>query len=157
MMELKKVDRGNLEAMLSLEVDKGQESFVAPNVVSLAEAYVAVTSGFAALPFGIYEDGVPVGFVMFGYGQDPESPPVAKNNYCIWRFMIDKAYQHRGLGRKALDICLEYLRTYPCGRAEYCWLSYEPENEKARSLYRSAGFRENGEVCGGEFVSVRKL
>lgn len=27
MMELKKVDRGNLEAMLSLEVDKGQESF----------------------------------------------------------------------------------------------------------------------------------
>ena len=30
----------------------------------------------------------------------------------------------------------------PCGEAEYCELSYEPENETARTLYRSFGFEE---------------
>ena len=70
--------------------------------------------------------------------------------------MIDKAYQHQGLGKKALQLSLDYLRTFPCGQAEYCWLSYEPENKAAKELYRSAGFMENGEMCGDEIVAVGK-
>ena len=71
--------------------------------------------------------------------------------------MIDKAYQHQGLGKKALQLSLDYLRTFPCGQAEYCWLSYEPENKAAKELYRSAGFMENGEMCGDEIVAVLQL
>jgi diamine N-acetyltransferase len=37
--------------------------------------------------------------------------------------MIDKAYQKQGMGSKALEKVLEYIRTYPCGPAAYCWLS----------------------------------
>ena len=41
--------------------------------------------------------------------------------------------------------------------AEYVWLSYEPENEKAKALYRAFGFVENGEWDGDEIVAVLKL
>ena len=71
--------------------------------------------------------------------------------------MIDKRYQNRGYGREAIRLALEFIRTWPCGKAEYCELSYEPENEVARELYRSCGFTENGEKDGDEIVAVLKL
>lgn len=60
-------------------------------------------------------------------------------------------------GKAALAKAIEYLRTEPCGPAQYCWLSYEPENIAARALYTSMGFSENGETDGEEIVSVLKL
>ena len=48
----------------------------------------------------------------------------------------------KGYGRAALGLTLDYIRTLPCGEAKCCWLSYEPENEVARKLYRSFGFEE---------------
>ena len=75
----------------------------------------------------------------------------------IWRFMIDERFQGRGLGRKAMEAVLDYIRTYPCGKADYCWLSYEPENEAAKSLYSKFGFAENGEMDGEEVIAVLKL
>lgn len=47
--------------------------------------------------------------------------------YYIWRFMIDKKYQKRGYGKEALKLAINFIRTFPCGKAEYCVLSYEPE------------------------------
>ena len=64
------------------------------------------------------------------------------NNYLIWRFMIDKKYQKKGYGREAMRLALDFIRTFPCGEADYCWLSYEPGNEVARKLYASFGFEE---------------
>jgi diamine N-acetyltransferase len=71
--------------------------------------------------------------------------------------MIDKKYQHQGMGRKALLASLQYLESMPCGNADYCWLSYEPENVVAKKLYSSVGFHENGETCEDEIVSFLKL
>lgn len=158
-MELRKVDRKNIWKIIRLSVAEEQADFVATNTESILEAYTTITSGGVALPFGIYDGDVPVGFVMFGYGTtgDEDDPPIAENNYCLWRFMIDQAYQHRGLGKKALLLSLEYLRSAPCGRADFCWLSYEPENVAAKALYRSVGFAETGEMCGDEIVAVLKL
>ncbi|MGN0478589.1 MAG: GNAT family N-acetyltransferase [Hominenteromicrobium sp.] len=159
MISLKKVDLSNIRSILELSVDETQKSFVADNTASILEAYATQASGFTALPFGIYEDETPVGFVMFGYDTlgDEDEPEVAAKNYCIWRFMIDRRFQGRGLGRAALAASLDYLRTMPCGEAAQCWLSYEPENSRARALYQAAGFHENGEICGGEIVAVRDL
>lgn len=158
-MELRKIDSGNFEQIAKLEVEPDQVHFVASNVWSLAEAYATAASGMTALPFGIYENGIPVGFVMFGYDSldDPDEPPVARENYCLWRFMIDRRYQGRGLGKQALESCLDYLRTFPCGPAAYCWLSYEPENLRAKGLYEKVGFAENGQFCGKEAVLITKL
>ena len=71
--------------------------------------------------------------------------------------MIDKRYQGRGYGRQTLKLALDFVRTFPCGQAEYCEISYEPENTVAKKLYQSFGFEENGEMDGEELVAVLKL
>ena len=159
MIELRKVDSENIWKVVGLSVNSEQLSFVATNTESILDAYTTITSGGVALPFGIYNGDDLIGFVMFGYGTtgDEDEPAIAAGNYCIWRFMIDKAYQRQGLGKKALLASLEYLRSEPCGRAAYCWLSYEPENVGAKALYNSVGFYENGEMCGDEIVAVLPL
>ena len=157
-MELRKVDKSNIWKIVHLSVSKEQEDFVATNTESILEAYTVITSGGTALPFGIYENEELVGFVMIGYGTvDEEDPKIAEGNYCIWRFMIDKKYQHRGYGKRALEKILEYLNTRPVGDAKLCWLSYEPENEHGRKTYQKYGFVENGEMCGKEIVAVYEL
>lgn len=56
--------------------------------------------------------------------------------------MIDKKYQGKGYGKEAMKLALDFTHTFPCGNANYCWLSYNPENEVARKLYRSFGFEK---------------
>jgi diamine N-acetyltransferase len=159
MIELRKVDDDNLWEIIKLTVNTNQIDFVATNTESILEAYTTVSSGSVALPFGIYNDDNLIGFVMFGYGStgDEDEPKIALDNYCIWRFMIDKGYQGQGFGKKALQASIEYLHSGPCGKATHCWLSYEPENVVAKALYDSFGFSENGEVCGNEIVSILQL
>ena len=70
--------------------------------------------------------------IMESENADQDGVSVEKDNYEIWRFMIDKCYQGRGYGREALKHALDFIRTWPCGKAEFCWISYEPENEIAR-------------------------
>ena len=133
--------------------------FVASNVFSVAEAWATADNGGHAFPFAIYNDKMPVGFLMLGYVEnaDRDGVSVEKDNYEIWRFMIDKRYQNRGYGRQVLKLALDFIRTWPCGQAEYCWISYEPENVIAKKLYASFGFEETGEMCGDEVVAVLNL
>ncbi|WOC32164.1 MULTISPECIES: GNAT family N-acetyltransferase [Caproicibacterium] len=159
MLTLKKVDAQNIHEILALSVKEEQKPFVAENTESILEAYTTITAGKVALPFGIYEEEQPVGFVMFGYdGTGEEGEPAAlAGNYAIWRFMIDRHWQGRGLGRKALEAALAFVRSKPCGEADYCLLSYEPENTVAKALYHSFGFREIGEMDGDEIVAALRL
>ena len=108
----------------------------------------------------IYEDDTPVGFLMVGFDTDDDwedAPLIAKGNYNLWRLMIDKIYQNKGYGKEAVRLALEFIKTFPCGKAEYCWLSYEPENEIASQLYRSFGFVETGEMYEEELIAILKL
>ena len=165
MIHLEKIDSTNIWEIVDLKVFKSQKSFVAANWVSIVQAYGVRDSATAAFPFAIYNDKRPVGFLMIGFNEaamyenwdDVEAPKSLVNNYSLWRLMIDKRYQKRGYGREAIKQALDFIRTWPCGKAEYCSLSYEPENEVARKLYRSLGFMENGEMDGDEIVAVLKL
>ena len=146
-VRLVKVGIRNLDELVDLAPDKSQYPFVADNGYSLAEAYANIMDGRYAQPFGIYDGETPVGFLMIGYNiadeeDDPQKFPLLVNSYLIWRFMIDKNHQKKGYGKRAMELALEFIRTFPCGKAEYCWLSYNPENEVARRLYRSFGFEE---------------
>ena len=97
---------------------------------------------------------------MIGYGVDEsfdDPPQIAYRNYSIWRLMIDEKYQGHGYGKEAIRLALEFIRSFPCGKAEYCYLSYEPENVGAKRLYSKFGFIENGEMDGEEIVAVLKL
>jgi diamine N-acetyltransferase len=97
---------------------------------------------------------------MFGFDVDDywtDALEIAKGNYNLWRLMIDKAYQNRGYGKESVKLALEFIKSMPCGKADYCWLSYEPDNEAARQLYHSFGFEESGETDGEELIAVLKL
>lgn len=160
MIRLEEINGKNFRDLLELRVSDAQESFVAPNDVSIIEAYIAITHHGQAFPFGIYDDETPVGFCMIGFGADDDwedAPDIARGSYNLWRFMIDERYQGKGYGRAAMKQIMDYIASEPCGPAEYCWLSYEPENMAAKSLYASFGFRETGEWDGDEAIAVLKL
>ena len=160
MLRLEKINGHNVWDILKLKVAENQRHFVASNDKSIIEAYTTITGNGYAFPFGIYEDNTPVGFLMIGFDTDDywdDAPPVATGNYNLWRLMIDEKYQNKGYGREAVRLALDFIKTLPCGRSEYCWLSYEPENEVARRLYHSFAFEETGEKDCDELIAVLKL
>ena len=160
MLRLEKVNGRNVWDILRLKVAENQRHFVSSNDRSIIEAYTTIAGNGYAFPFGIYKNDTPIGFLMIGFGTDDywdDAPPVATDNYNLWRLMIDEKYQNKGYGREAVKLALEFIKTFPCGKAEYCWLSYEPENDVARHLYHSFGFVETGEMDCNELIAVLKL
>lgn len=160
MLKLKKINRTNIGEILKLEVFDNQKNFVATNNSSIIEAYIAITENNDVFTFGIYKDDTPVGFLMIGYdvnSDDEDDPKIVKGNYNIWRLMIDKKFQGKGFGKKAMNLALEFINTFPSGTAKYCWLSYESDNNVARELYKSVGFVETDEKDGEEIVAIMKL
>ncbi|MBR5960009.1 MAG: GNAT family N-acetyltransferase [Clostridia bacterium] len=160
-IHLEKITWDNYYKICKLRVTKEQDNFVARNDTSLIHAYVSLAGGQPTpFPFGIYLGKKPVGFVMIGYnGHEEGDPEFMKDTYFIWRFMIDKKYQGNGYGRQAFQLALDFVRTFPCGPADLCWLSYEPENEVAKKLYASFGFVEVPEAYkeGEEMPAILKL
>jgi len=173
-IHLEKVTFDNVDDIVRLRVAKDQRSYVAGNSSSLIDAYCNLAEGKPVFPFGIYNGKTPVGFLMFSYSNDWSGYEreawlnsddyrfyAGKPYYYLWRLMIDKRFQKRGYGREALRQALAFIRTFPCGKAEYCVLSYEPENEVAKNFYGSFGFAELNEPGyyedGDEISAVLEL
>ncbi len=135
------VTRENWLEVGRLEVRPGQQAFVAPNFVSLAESKFYPEM----VPLAIYDAETLVGFWMYGY--DPREG-------CWWivRLMIDSRYQGRGYGRAAMRAAIAMLSSFAGCKAFK--VSYDPENLAAEALYLSLGFRPTGEVLDGETVAV---
>lgn len=158
MISLRKITLDNRRELFQLEVSKEQQRFVASNLSSVASCYVLATNGGCPMPFAIYADKQMVGFVMIVYGNTGyDQPKLADDNYCILRLMIGEQYQNKGYGREAMVKILEYIRTFPAGLAQYCWIAYEEDNIVAKKLYQSFGFRENGEVYNNEPIAVLEV
>ncbi len=159
MIRFEEITNKNIWEVCTMEPFEEQKDFVAENTQSLAEAYATRNEGNNALPLAVYDDEVLIGFVMIGKGTvgNEEESDLIKENYCLWRLMIDKKYQHKGLGKKTIDAVMALIRTFPFGEARKVWLSYEPENTRARDIYRKYGFVENGEMRGNEIVAVYDL
>ena len=173
-IHLEKITFDNVREILKLRVARDQKGFVGGNEQSLALAYITLSEGDPVFPFAIYRGKTPVGFIMIdydddwtGYGRDAwlnsEEYKLyqGKPFYYIWRFMIDRRYQRRGYGREALQRAVDFIKTYPCGAAEYCVLSYDWGNQVAKDFYRSFGFTELNEPGyyeeGDEISAVLKL
>jgi diamine N-acetyltransferase len=153
MIELREITEDNFSECIKLEVHEEQKKFVASNVGSLAEAYLALRDGGTPMPYAIYNNDKMVGFVMFIYGAKDEDDKDDEDAYYIWRFMIDKRYQGKGYGKAAMVKVLDLIKTFPHGKANLISLSYEPENTAAKALYGSLGFKETGEKNDDELVS----
>ena len=97
MTELRPITEENFIDAYNLKLAPRQEKFVSHPIRSLAQAYVYRDQ---CQPFGIYADGIMVGYVMVIYDYDiPE--------YDIWHMMIDASMQGKGYGSDALDRVLQ--------------------------------------------------
>lgn len=152
-MKFEKITNENFKKCIDLSPGEDNYKFVAPNDISLAQAYVAIANDTCIpLPFGIYDEDVIVGFIMMSYIRADQDEDLDEPIYEIWRFMIGEDYQDKGYGKKSLAMAIDYIKTKPCGEATKCYLSYVPGNEKAQGLYKAVGFEETGEFDGGEVI-----
>ena len=167
-IELKKISLldDNMTECIDLKVLPSQKEFVASNAVSLAQAYdtnkayAETGEGGIAVPYAIYDNGKMVGFIMYGYfppedGEDSYSKD--EHIYYVWRLLIDKDHQGRGIGREALKQVMEEIKGKPYGEASYCYSSYSPTNIASKTTFASYGFVEDGRVIDKEVVARYKL
>ena len=152
MPEIRPVTKDNWRELIKLQVRKDQKHFVASNLYSIAQAQFGdeYEGHWNLHPFGIYEGGAPVGFLM--YGLNFEHP---KQQAFIQRLMVDEKFQGKGYGKFGMEWMLELFRADE--RIKEVGISYEPENEGARKLYASLGFAETGEIVDGETLAVLNL
>lgn len=138
-IELREITPENFEACINLKVGAGQETFVASNVKSIAQAKIYPT----AVPLAVYHEDEMVGFSMHGFDTDDR-------RYYLIRLMIDERHQGKGYGRAAVRRVIERMREIDDCREIY--LSFVPENTGAAKLYESVGFERTGEISAGEIV-----
>jgi diamine N-acetyltransferase len=139
MLYLRDVDKDNFQECIALDVNEEQRPFVAPNIRSLAQAYVYRD---VAKVFLLYDESTMVGFALLQVDH-------AKMDYWLCRLMIDRRFQHKGHGREALGKIIDYFTSI---KAKTVKLSIEPENHIAERLYAGCGFYRNGEENDGEIV-----
>ena len=141
MLRLVEIDRYNYLPVLDLRVSPEQESFVASNQYSLAQAYAQPE----CVPLALYAENKPVGFAMYALDEDD-------HQYWIYRLMIDQRHQHNGYGRAAMELLIDRIRGLSDEEHACVLISFEPENQIARRLYESLGFLPDGRIMYGEVV-----
>jgi diamine N-acetyltransferase len=145
-VSLREITAETVRDVCKLEVAPEQQGLVAPNAVSIAEAYFEPAAWFRA----VYAGDTPVGFAML-YDPTRTSEPEGGSDTCfLWRFMIDHRQQRKGYGAEALALLVAQVRTLP-GVTRFK-TSYVPTPGNASPLYERAGFRTTGEVDDGETV-----
>lgn len=145
MIRLEKVNDKTFRKVVNMKLNEPQSNYVAPNVVSLAQAWLYYDN---ARPYAILNDEEVVGFMMLDWDEEERSVGV-------WRFMIGAEYQHRGYGRQALQLAIELAKNSP--EIDMMYLDYVKDNTNARELYASLGFAENGKVEDGEIIMTKPL
>lgn len=138
---LREITIENWKECGKLRVAPSQAGFVASNLFSLAQSKFEPE----CLPLAVYNNDQMVGFVMY----KPEDYGLAK----IWfieRVMIGEAFQGQGFGRAAMTALIERLRSQKGYIA--ILISFVPENDAAKKLYSSLGFKDTGEIEEGELV-----
>ena len=95
-------------------------------------------------PVAILADGIPVGaFVLHG-GVGAGRFVRARGELLLRAFLVDAAWQGRGIGTQALALLPGYVRVLD-PRVARVLLTVDVENARALRRYRAAGFRETGE------------
>jgi len=133
-----------LGPLIRLRTHHSQERFVSSNVISFAQAlHPEPHEGRAVTPWyrAVEADGELVGFVMLDTGNDGEAEPY------LWRLMVERHHQRRGIGRRVLDLVVEQCRSWRAGALEVSWGRGVGSPEP---FYLSYGFVLTGRIVDGE-------
>ncbi|MBU5675423.1 GNAT family N-acetyltransferase [Alkaliphilus sp. MSJ-5] len=138
---LREITADNFWDIIELNVSEEQKELVASNAVSIAQSKVQPE----CIPMAIYSDDIPVGFIMYCIDRDD-------NEYWIYRLMIDKKFQSKGFGRRAMEIVINIIKK-DCSRNKI-YLGVDKQGVASVKLYEVLGFRFNGKVYGKEHIMV---
>ncbi len=126
--------------LASVRLGAGQDQFVSTVDGSLAEAAECPE----AKPWyrAVYAGGEVVGFVMISWDLSPV-PEGYKGPWFLWKLIIDRDHQHRGLGREVVTTIADLVRSE--GGTELM-TSFVDEPEGPRDFYLGLGFVPTGEL-----------
>lgn len=130
-ISLKPITEKNYQSVCNLEIPDEQQNHLSHNRSSLLEYFADSNS---LCPRAIYREDEVVGFIMWALESQTE--------VWIFRFMVAFNHQKKGVGRTALLIALEEIKSD--SKIKEIGICYHPENTVSRSLYISLGFRETG-------------
>lgn len=142
-VRLEPITGDNVKAVFDLELGPDQETFVAPNPWSLAQALAYQGK---AWPRAIVAEDQVVGFVMLHI--DPEDED--GQHFYLWRLMIGAHHQRRGHGAAAVERVIDEVRTR--GATEL-FVSWVPGDGSPEPFYLRLGFVPTGEMDGDEIVA----
>lgn len=133
MLKLEQITEDNYEKVISLKTKYSQEKFLAPNIKSLADAYLYRNDDVT--PFAVLNDEEVVGFILFDVDENDSSTSI------IWRMMIDEKYQGNGYGKELLEIA----KTYSIKNGFKSMIAdYVQGNEIMKHALMKSGFYEDG-------------
>jgi len=147
---LKDVTPDNFDDVVKLSntLTDEQKKCVAPNMVSLAQAYV---NGKRAWPKAIYLGDEPIGFVMIALWDD-DIPEEDRPAYYLWRFMMRHDLQGKGYGTQALNIikkkCID-------DGVRYFYTSCSMEGDQPYQFYMNYGFKDTGLNDGEQILKMK--
>jgi len=144
-VDMREISADTVRTICALRVAAAQELLVAPNSVSIAQAYFEPAAWFRA----IYAGDAPVGFAML-YDPTRATAPERPDTCYLWRFMIAAEHQRRGYGGAALTQLIAHVRSLAA--VTRFLLSFVPDRTGPRDFYARFGFRETGEIDEGEVV-----
>lgn len=141
MIYFKEITEENFDAVIRMKRPE-DEHYVAPNVYSLAQAWLYRKAN-DVYPFAIYNDDEPVGFMMLD--EDLE-----ERSLIIWRIMFPEEHQNKGYGTEAIRQIIQMAAK--SGKYDFMILDYTPGNETAKHVYEKLGFKPTGEISNNEIV-----
>jgi len=140
MIEFRKVNRKDLGTVCALKVAPEQESYVSPNVMTMAEAQFEP----GALVRAMWDADHPVGLIAMlrpsAYPEDQDIV-VRRDAAYVWRLMVDQNFQGQGFGRLALE---EAKRTSIDWGYEAMTLTAGVGPHSAIPIYQKYGFELTG-------------
>lgn len=143
-VRLVEVTDANRSVVASLATHHTQERFVATMAESFADAADPEThDGAPVVPWmrAIEADEEVAGFLMTAEPRWSGEPPY------LWRLLIDRRHQGRGIGRRALGLLIERLRDEGHDRLLTNWVRDQGGPEP---FYLGLGFRLTGRIEDGE-------
>jgi diamine N-acetyltransferase len=146
-LRLAELTPDTLAAAVRMPLKPGQEKFVAPVVMSVAEAYVTPT----AWPRVVLDGEQVVGFIMGNFDPDNE---IGAFRAGIWRLSVHADAQGRGVGRFAVEQLAAEARSRGVTRITVLW---RPGEGGPEGFYRTLGFAPTGEELFGEIVGALDL
>jgi RimJ/RimL family protein N-acetyltransferase len=150
-VELAPVTADNRRAVGALVTHQSQERFVPPMLENFRDALAPPrVDGAALVPWyrAIEADGEVVGFMMTAEMTETQAHPA------VWRLLVDRLHQRRGIGSAALDQLEQRCREQGAVAVEVSWI--EGPGSPA-PMFLARGYEPSGTIDHGAIHAVKHL